>query len=132
MILQVDSPILLPMVLKLAKRVDDIPFDAFRHMLIGSLTDPNSAIFLDKHEKDPRGFMFVTIERFDAERVAFVHLAYIDPKYPNICRELLTRVRNWAKEKGLEYVYMMTPRHPAGFIRKYHFEFVTHVLRRRV
>jgi len=45
------------------------------------------------------------------------------------CWELLTKIKLWAKDNGITQIYFATARDPKGFIKKYHFEFHSTILK---
>lgn len=132
MILEVDNPLLIPQILKLAENIPETPLDKLKDMLLSAVDDREAKILIEKKDEDIRGFIFATIEKVDGERAAFIQSCYITPDMQGIGHELLTRIRTWAKENNLQNIYMMTKRDYKSFMRKYHFEFCYFILKKGV
>ena len=132
MIIEVDHPAQVPDILRLAENVPDISFNEIRRRIIDGLGKPDTKIIVHKRKEGITGFIYATIERIDGQDVVFIQIAYVAPSMEKIGYELLNRIKSWAKEKQLEWIYTMTPRNPKPFMRKYKFEFYAHVLRRRI
>jgi len=135
MILEVTTPLTIPKILEMARKMPHLPVKALEDMLIRGMASEKSKILVDDKEGVLRGFMYASIEHFDGQPVVFIQASYIKSdldgaKY--IGHEFISRMRAWAKESQIEYLYMMTPRNPKGYTRKYKFEFYTYVMRRRV
>jgi len=132
MITQIDSPFLIPSILALAQHIDDIPIQALEKMLTEGIADKNTKILVEKKEEDVRGFVFANIAEFQGEDVVFIQACYISPKTPNIGFELLKRLKDWAKEKDIKGLVMMTSRNPKSWTRKYGFKHALNIMKRRV
>jgi N-acetylglutamate synthase-like GNAT family acetyltransferase len=132
MILEVDNPLLIPQILKLAENIPETPLEKLKDMLISSINDAQAKILIEKKDDDIRGFLFSTIENLDGERAAFIQCCYIKPEAEGIGHELLTRIRNWAKENNLQNIYMLTKRDYKAYEKKYHFKLSYYLLKRGV
>jgi len=132
MIYETKNVLLIPRLLEMAKTIPDLPLPELEKMLIGGINSPNTKIFVEEKEDDIRGFMFVSIEGFDGQDACFVQVCAVKPTEENIVFEMLHRVKLWAKEKNVEYIYFITKRSPKAFERKYHFKYYGTVLRKRV
>jgi len=135
MILEVNSPLTIPRILELARKMPDLPVDSLEDMLIKGLSSEKSKILVDDKNGNLRGFMYASIETLDGQAVVFIQASYIKPDQNGakfIGHEFISKMRAWAREKNLKYLYIMTPRNPKPYTRKYKFEFYTYVLRRRV
>jgi N-acetylglutamate synthase-like GNAT family acetyltransferase len=132
MIIEVKNHILIPKILKLAGFIKDTPIEKLREMLIEAVNSTTSKILVEKKDDEIRAFLLASVEIFDGEKSAFIQSCYIDPHAKGVGYQILNRVSEWAKEKGLSNIYMMTSRSPAPFIRKYKFQFQYSVLKRRL
>ena len=132
MIQTIDNPILIPQILPLAEHIPDTNIEALERMLIEGVNSPNSKILIDKKDDDIRAFLYASIEGFRGEDVVFIQACYVSPQALNVGYELLTRIRQWAKEKKIKTLVMMTPRHLKAWAKKYRFKLVSHVLKREV
>ncbi len=132
MIQQVDSIILIPKILRLAKSIPDIKEKVLEKMLIDGINDAGSKILVDKKDNGIRGFMFASIEGFRGEDVVFIQATYVDPKYPNICQELITQLNHWAQEKDIRSLVAITSRNTKAIMRKYKFKHVSSIMKREV
>lgn len=118
----------------MAKTIPDLPIDELEKMLVGGISSPNAKIFVEEKGEEIRGFMFTSIEGFDGKDSCFVQVCAIKPiaEENHIVFELLNKVKLWAKENKLEYIYFITKRNTKGFERKYHFNYYGTVLRKKV
>ncbi len=132
MITEVKNHTLIPKILKLAGFIKDTPVEKLRDMLITGVNSSDSKILVEKKDDEIRAFILASVEEFDGEKTAFIQSCYIDPHARGVGYQILNRVSDWAKEKGLSNIYMMTARNPAPFIRKYKFQFKYSVLKRRL
>jgi N-acetylglutamate synthase-like GNAT family acetyltransferase len=121
--------------MEMAKSLPDgTPLPELEKMLISAFTarGGNSKVFVEGKDENIRGFIFGSIEWFDGQDSCFVQACVVDPKEKNVCFELLARMKEWAKEKNVEYIYFMTPRDYKAYIRKYKFDYYSTVLRKKV
>jgi hypothetical protein len=132
MIIKVTSPYMLSQVMDIAEHLEGTPLAALEKMLLEGIRDPKSHIIIEKKNDEVRGFLYASIEGFRGELVAFIQSCYISPKAPNIGFEILTSVRNWAKDNKIEKMVMITPRSWKGFERKYKFKAVSTVMTKEV
>lgn len=131
MILKFDNPLWVPKLVKLAEVVQGTPLEALKKFIYSTLNNDNTAAYMDWREPEVTGFIYATVETFDGERCAFIQFCVIKPckEDKSIGFELLTKVKTWAKAKGLKRIYFITQRNPRGFIYKYHFEMHGSVLK---
>jgi len=131
MILKFDNPLWVPKLIDLAKAVPGVPLEELKKFIYSTLNQVNAVAYMDWREPEVAGFIYATDEVFNGERCAFIQFCVIKPrrddKYTGF--ELLTKVKTWAKEKGLNKIYFITQRSPEGFIHKYHFEMHGSVLK---
>jgi len=134
MIYENSNPLLIPRLLEMAKTIPDLPIPELEKMLIGGISSTNTKIFVEEKGEEIRGFLFCSIEGFDGQDACFVQVCAIKPtnEENNIGFELLNRVKLWAKEKNLEYIYFITKRNAKGFEKKYHFKYYGTVLRKKL
>jgi len=133
MIYETSSPLLIPKLLEMAKAIPDLPIPELEKMLIGGISSPNSKILIEEKEDEIRGFLFASIESFDGQDCCFVQVCAVKPmNESHIVPELVHRIKLWAKEKGMEYIYFITKRNSKGFERKYKFDYYGAILRKRV
>ena len=133
MIYETSSPLLIPKLLELAELVPNLPIPELEKILINGISSPNSKILIEEKDDEVRGFLFASIESFDGQDCCFVQVCAVKPTCEtNIVPELVHRIKLWAKEKQVEYLYFMTRRNSKGFERKYHFDFYGTVLRKKV
>jgi hypothetical protein len=131
MILPFDNPLLIPKLIEMAKEVPNTPLDKLQKFMFRTINTPNTKIYYDVHDGIIRGFIYGTIESFDGDTCVFVQFCVVKPcehdKY--VCFELLTKMKLWAKENKITQIYFATSRNPEAFIRKYHFEFNSTILK---
>jgi len=131
MIIKFDNPLWVPRLLKLAEIVPGTPIEELRKFIFATLNQSNACAYMDWREDEICGFIFATIETFNGEKCVFIQFCVIKPysEDKHIGFELLTKVKTWAKKKGLNRIYFITQRNPKGFIHKYHFEMHGSVLK---
>jgi hypothetical protein len=132
MILQVDSPLMVPQVLRLAAKVDKLEVEVLENMLAQGLQRDDAMILIEKKDDDVRGFCYATMDYMEGELVVFIQACYIEPDAPQAGHEMLLRLRQWGGSKGLRYMYFLSRRDSAAWNRKYKFDVVSHLLRRRI
>ena len=134
MILKLDNPLMIPKILELSKLVPNVKYEVLRDLLVSAINDVDSVIYYDEKENNISGFIFASKIWWNGENVCFIQYAVVKPikeeKY--IGFELLTKVRLWAKEKGLYEMMASVKRDPKGFSRKYHFKLDSYLLKRQV
>jgi len=131
MILKFDNPLWVPKLVKLAETVPGTPLEDLKRFIYSPLNQPNTVAYMDWREPEVSGFIYATVETFDGEKCVFIQFCVIKPcrDDKHIGFELLTKVKTWAAEKGLNRIYFITRRNPKGFIHKYHFEMHGSVLK---
>ncbi len=134
MIYPTTNPLIIPKLVELAKVIPDLPGQVLDKLLIEAIVSKDAKIYVDEKDDDVRGFIFATIADFDGQPSCFVQVCVVKPVRDEryICFELLTKVKLWAKENKLEYIYFITRRDPKGFEKKYHFDYYGTVLRQKV
>jgi len=134
MIQRIENPLLLPKILSLAKAIDDMPIEKLEKMLVAAFTSKDARVYVDEKDNEVRGYIFGTIEQLDGEDCVFIQSCAIKPEEEEryVGFELLTKMKLWAKERGLHNLYMMTKRNQKAFEKKYHFEFAYSVLKKGV
>ena len=133
MIYQLRNVLMIPRILELAK-VLDTDQKALETCLIRSLGRKDGVLYVDEKEGALNGFVLATVEEFEGEDAVFIQSCVIktDSNEKNVGHELLTRIRRWAADRGLTYMYFMTQRSPKAFQKKYNFKYHTTVMRKRV
>jgi len=131
---EIRTPLLIGKLIEMAKTVPNVPVDKLEQMMIQGLTEKDSKVFVDEINKEVRGFIFGTKESIDGEDVIFIQFSVIRPdkEEKHIGFELLLKMRLWAKENNIKWLYTMTNRNPKPYMRKYKFEFAYTMLKRRV
>lgn len=131
MILLFDNPLLIPKLIKLAEVVPNTPLEKLRKFMFLTINKPGTRAYVDMHDGVIRGFIYASIEEFDGEGCVFIQFCVVKPcdNEKNIGFELLDKMKQWAKENNISQIYLSTARDPKGFIRKYHFEFYSSILR---
>ena len=132
MIIDVDNPVLIPNILKLAENIDKIELGALNDMLVQGIQRDDAKILIEKVEDRVRGFCYATMDYMNGELVVFVQACHIEPDAPQAGHELLNKLRQWGGSKGLRYMYFLSKRDSQAWNRKYKFELVSHLLRRRI
>jgi N-acetylglutamate synthase-like GNAT family acetyltransferase len=126
-----DNPLFIPKLIKLAEEVPNTPLDKLKRFMFLTLNQPNTKSYMDMHDGVIRGFIYASIEEFEGDRCVFIQFCVLKPcqedKY--IGFELLTKMKLWAKENKITQIYFSTARNPEAFIRKYHFEFYSTILK---
>jgi len=139
MILQLTSPIFMTQILDLAREVPDVPIETLNKMILSGLNDKDSIIYIDEKDGLVNGFIYASKEKWNGEEVCFIQFCVIktnteysmsNDKY--IGFEFMTKMRLWAKEKGLANLVMVTKRNPKLYERKYQFRQDGFVLKRGV
>jgi hypothetical protein len=134
MILKLDNPLVIPKILELSKLVPDVKYEVLKGLLIPAVNDPDSAIYYDDKDGVINGFIFCSKLGWDGKDVCFIQFAVNRPsreeKY--IGFELLTKVRLWARDKGLKEMVASVRRDPKGFERRYKFVLDSYLLKRMV
>jgi N-acetylglutamate synthase-like GNAT family acetyltransferase len=132
MIYESSSPLLIPRLLEMAKSIPDMPISELEKMLVGSISSHTAKIFVEEKEDEIRGFVFCSNEVFDGKDACFIQVCAIKPLNENIGYELLHKVKMWAKDNKLEFMYFITKRNPKAFEKKYKFDYHGTVLRKKV
>lgn len=139
MILQLTTPIFLTRILDLAREVPDVPYEVLSKMILQGINDKDSIIYIDEKDGVVNGFIYASKERWNGEDVCFIQFCVIHPnndydfsneKY--IGFEFMTKMKLWAKEKGLKSLVMVTKRNPKIYERKYQFKQDGFILKRSV
>ena len=134
MILQFSNPLLIPKILELAKTVPDTPIDTLEKMLLAGINDTDTVIYIDEKDSDVNGFIFASKETWQGKLVAFIQFCSVkqsdEDKYTAF--ELLTKVKLWAKDKGLSDMVFVTKRDYKLFERKYKFKLDGYILKKEV
>ena len=132
MILECQSPFLIPNILELAKGIDDVNQETLKELLIDCLQRKDAIILFSKKDEKLNSFLCATIEKLDGHDVVFIQSCFIKPGMNGTGNEILNRVRHWGKQQGVEYIYIMTKRNPHAFKRKYNFDFCYNMMKRKV
>ena len=134
MILELNNPLVVPKIMELAKVVPGTPIEYLEKMLLDAIGDKLSAIYYHDKEGAVKGFIFASEETWESERVAFIQFCVVMPdSYENfICFELITKIRLWAKDRGIKTMIFSTKRNYKPFVRKYKFELTGYILKRPV
>jgi N-acetylglutamate synthase-like GNAT family acetyltransferase len=134
MIYELDNPLLINKVLDLAKNIPNTNIITLEKMLIKMLGSKKAKVYIAEKNNEPIGFIFGTLEQINGENCVFIQATYIKPDKEEryIGFEFLTKMRLFARDSDVDWLYIMTSRKPEGYIRKYHFEFCSTILRRRV
>ncbi len=131
MIMEFTNPLFMPKVIKLAEIVPNTPIEKLKRFMFLTLNQKNTKAYIDNRDGEILGFIYASIEEFDGERCVFIQFCVIKPcsedKY--IGFELLNKMKLWAKENNITQIYFATARDPKAFIRKYHFEFHSTILK---
>ncbi len=134
MIRKLENPLETPKILDLARIVPNTPMDVLEKMILKGISDKDSAIYIYERESNVTGFIFASQETWGGKLVAFIQFCVVKPdEYEKaIGFELLTKVRIWAMERGIEDIITVVKRDPKGFMRKYNFIQEGVVLKRKV
>lgn len=132
MIIEADNPMVVSQIFKLAEGIKNMNIEALKEMLAQGLQREDAKILIEKKEEEVRGFCYATVDYMEGELVVFIQSCYIDPSAPQAGQELLNRMRQWGGSKGLRYMYFLSGRDSEAWNRKYKFELVSHLLRRRI
>jgi N-acetylglutamate synthase-like GNAT family acetyltransferase len=127
-----DNPLQIPKLVKLAEVVPNTPVEKLRKFMFATINKPGTKAYISiQHDGVINGFIYASIEEFDAEKCVFIQFCVIKPceLEKNIGFELLTKMKLWAKENKIDQIYFMTERDPKGFIKKYHFRHYGSVLK---
>ena len=135
MLIEIDSPLYINEILKLASIVPGTPVEKLKKMILDSFShgDTNQyKLVVDKRDEEVRGFIFATIEEFEGDDVVFVQFCVLKPckedKHTGF--ELLAKLRAWGKDRGARKMVSIVRREPKGFMRKYNFNLHGYVLTR--
>ena len=134
MIIQINNPLFIPKIIDLAKSIPDTNVPALEKMLIDALTSKKAKIYVAEKDNEVIGFIFGSVEEIDGEDCVFIQSTYIRPDKEEryIGFEFMTKMRLFAQENKIKYIYMLTKRNPKPYIKKYHFSFAYTMLRREV
>lgn len=131
MIIPFNNPLMIPKLIELAEIVPNTPIEKLKKFMFMTLNQPNTKAYVAKEDDMYKGFIYASIEEFDGDRCIFIQFCVILPdeyaKYTGW--ELLTKMKVWAQENGITQIYFSTQRDPKGFMRKYHFEFYSTILK---
>lgn len=132
MIIEIDNPILLAKIFKMAEKIEEIEIEPLKKMLTAGIGNKEAKIFVEEKDNEIRGFIFGSREYMNGKEVVFIQACWIDPHAPQAGHEMLNKIRLWAKESGIDEIYFWSYRDPKGFQRKYKFELAGYILKRRV
>jgi len=109
MILQADNAILIVQVIKKAEEILENPtLTELKRNLFAAMQSPKALVLMDKKDGEIRGFLIANIENVFDERATFIKtIWYADGKF-NILLEMINKVRDWTKDKGLNSVYVLS------------------------
>ena len=135
MIYDIDNTLLLAPVLEMAKKVEDIPPDQVKQMLIDGIASKHAKLQVEKNREygQVMGFIFATLEKMNGEDCVFIQITYVEPGPTNkyVFFELLLKIMLWAKDMKVNWVYAISQR-PKVFIKKYKFQEAGTLLKRGV
>lgn len=131
MIYELENPLIVPKIIKMAECVPGTPIDKLQALLLNSIGKPDSKIYIDSRDGEIMGFIFASIENFEGKNCVFIQFCVVNSGGLDhyIVFELLTKIKLWAKENNLNEIYFSTKRDPKGFIRMFHFEFYSSILK---
>jgi len=131
MIIEFTNLLSIPKLIKMAEVVPNTPLEKLKKFMFLTLNQPDTKAYIDVHDGEYRGFIYGNIVEFDGERCVFIQFCVIKPceedKY--IGFELLNKMKLWAQASKITEIYFSTSRNPEAFIRKYHFEFHSTILK---
>ena len=121
MIFQAETPLIVPKIMVLAKKLENDP-SVLEKELLESFQREDARIFVEQKDGNLRGFIFATIEVLEGAEAVFIQSCVVlpDVNEKSVCNELLARVRKWGAQLGMKDMYFMTRRSPDAFKRKYH------------
>ena len=140
MICELTSVFDVPKIVDLSRMVIRAPIEVLRKRVMNAITHPDSKVYLDRtDENDIRGFIFGSIEEMNGDTCVFIQLCIVKPVPQNptkedivherqISLELLNKIREWARERGIKIIYFMTPRNPKAFERKFKFKLKSYLM----
>lgn len=133
MIHQITSALILPKIMKLSEYLPETDPDVLEKVLTSSFARDDARLFVSQKDGEVNGFVFATIETFEGEPAVFIQTCVILPgdDSRNLGFQLLARLRAWARESGVRYLYFMTKRKAAGFARKYNFYEYATIMKQR-
>jgi len=133
MIFQAETPLIVPKIMVLAKKLENDP-SVLEKELLESFQREDARIFVEQKDGNLRGFIFATIEVLEGAEAVFIQSCVVlpDVNEKSVCNELLARVRKWGAQLGMKDMYFMTRRSPDAFKRKYHFRYHSTLLKRRI
>lgn len=109
MILQADNIVLLAQVVKKAEQILENPtLTELRRLMFAALQSPKSIILVEKKDNEVRGFLVANIENVFDETAVFIKSVWFVPGKINILIEMVNKVRDWTKDKGLNSVYVLS------------------------
>lgn len=132
MIQQIDNALFINEILELAANIPDMQVKALEKMLIEGVTSKNAKILVQKIYGKIRSFIYASIVVFDGADVVFIQTCYCDPDDKYIGWEFMTKMREWAKERGIKRLVMMTKRNPKAWERRFHFKHEYNLMTRSV
>ena len=102
--------------------------------LCSSAANPNELIIAYVRDNKVLGYGHMTREMFDGEHTVFIQSTYVDPTTngEHVADKMMKYVEEWAKQRNIPYMYMITKRNTKPFKRKYRFEETGVVMRRRI
>ncbi len=133
MIQEIQSPLLLNQILRMAEKVPGTPMETLRQKLIQGMRRNDAKVYIYEKNGEVMGFIFSTVEEYNGEDAVWIQFCVTQESAgPNITQELLGRVKSWGKELGFKDMYFVTQRSPKAFERKYKFTTAGTLMRRGI
>lgn len=133
MIQEMQSPLLLNQILKMAEKVPGTPIEVLRNKLINGMRRNDAKVYLYEKDGEVIGFIFATSEEYNGEDAVWIQFCVTqESASPSVTQELLGRVKNWGKELGFKDMYFVTERSAKAFERRYKFTTAGTLMRRGI
>ena len=135
MIYALTNALLIPKLLSLASRVEGTDLITLEKIIVNQIGREDARVFVYEKDREFRGFIFATVEVFEGEDSVFIQFCVVESSANEpggVCNELLSKVRKWADERGVRFLYFMTRRNPEGFKRRYKFRHYAKVTKSNV
>lgn len=139
MIYELTSTLEVQRIIDLGRDVVKAPIEILRKKIINAITHQDSKVFIYRNkDAEIKGFIFGTMEEMDGEDCVFIQMCVVDPKHIDrqaerlLTLELVAKINEWAKERGIKTMYFLTHRNPAAFERKFKFKLDYFLMKRSV
>lgn len=109
MILQADNAILAAQVIRKAEEIlETQTIKDLRGTIIRAVASSKAVVLFDKKNGEVRGFLVAHVEYVFDEMAVFVKSIWYDTSKFNVLLDLMDKLKDWTKARGLSSMYLLS------------------------